>query len=495
MDASDDDATSEEGMTDKAARQHYVDVAPSELRRKARLTDSHDLEKPRYKGVKTSRAEMFGDGDEKDYADGEDQDSEDASTMEGLESSNDEEIDSEEANISAGETDEEKSADDEEREDANEHDEGETEGSTDEHTEGTEVELHGPRKKAHLGDKRFADDTPTATTVAMQEQETLSVMQQIREKREQDANKGRDVQKQIKNWEKALRLRIAFQKIVTDVSRIPPPEELDKFINVAPGARDDLDKVAAELEDIASQILDIRMHLWRHNVPALAEQLDREVRTEASPAKALQDLERVLEPHTTGILMRWSNKIAAASDSRNGTASSRLQLRAMNQNVVDQIQQALAGDGMSRLVDRTRVWRGDAERLGVLADGDESGPQVDAEVFDDSDFYAQLLRDLIENAGMMESGTSTAASDALHSRKRKRNVDVRASKGRRLRYHVMENVQNFMPPIPRTTWDDAQIDRLFSHLASATAPQDPEPEPESEEPPAWSGSDGFRLFG
>ena len=54
----------------------------------------------------------------------------------------------------------------------------------------------------------------------------------------------------------------------------------------------------------------------------------------------------------------------------------------------------------------------------------------------------------------------------LQSRKRKRNVDVRASKGSRIRYDVIEKVQNFMPPIPRVTWDDAQAERLFARLAS-----------------------------
>ena len=38
----------------------------------------------------------------------------------------------------------------------------------------------------------------------------------------------------------------------------------------------------------------------------------------------------------------------------------------MNQGIVDQIEQALAGDGMDRLVNRTRVWRADdVQRLGV----------------------------------------------------------------------------------------------------------------------------------
>lgn len=121
-------------------------------------------------------------------------------------------------------------------------------------------------------------------------------------------------------------------------------------------------------------------------------------------------------------------------------------------------------------------------------------------MFDDSDFYSQLLRDLIDNAGIMEAGTSSAATDALHTRKRKRNVDVRASKGRRLRYDVMEKVQNFMPRIPKTAWDEAQTERPFSRLASVTgAPSNASAAKETIPPQDVADlsahGDGFRLLG
>ena len=70
---------SDEHMTEAAARQHYVDVGPSQMRRKARLTESDALEKPQYKGVKASRAEMFGDGsDDDDDGDDENYDDEES---------------------------------------------------------------------------------------------------------------------------------------------------------------------------------------------------------------------------------------------------------------------------------------------------------------------------------------------------------------------------------------------------------------------------------
>lgn len=475
---SDEDAKeNDEIMSEKAARQHYVDVGPSEMRRKARLTESDVLEKPHYQGLKASREEIFGDA----MGNNEEEEVDDSSDDE--EYLDDEELDEDDLEDLKG---------DEEDQDTKENtDDREDEEDVPEENESSLLHTASNHGSAHAMDQPFA----TATTVAMQEQESLSLMEQIRKKRSQDTKKGQDVRKQIKNWEKVLRLRISFQKVITTVSRLPPPGLLDEYFEAAPSARDEVDAAAAELEDIATQMLELRLHLWKQNLPGVHDDIFKNVRVDASPSKALEDLEHVLQPHINTLLTRWSNKISSAPNSRNGNNSSRLQLRAMNQNVVDQIRQALAGDGMDRLVQRTQVWRADdADRLGVITTESQETRPMDAEVFDDSDFYAQLLRDLIDNAGIMETGASNAASDALHSRKRKRSVDVRASKGRRLRYEVMEKVQNFMPPIPRVTWDEAQTERLFSHLASTTTSYDDAVEPELDEP-TWSENDGFRLLG
>ena len=497
VDGSDEEPReNDENMSEKAARQHYVDVGPSQMRRKARLTESDVLDKPQYQSVKASRAEMF--GDDMDGSNGEEVDDDDDEKN----LDDDEELyDNSQEDAEGEDTEEEENDDDDDDDDENQDisitmdgDQVEEEDEQDEEDVQEENSvLHSASKD---GSKRAKHQhVDAAATVAMQEQESLSLMEQIREKRAQDAKKGQDVRKQIKNWEKTLRLRISFQKILTTVSRLPPSVLLSEYFEETPNARDEIDAAAAELEDIATQMLELRLYLWKQNFSSMSADLSKHVRVDASASKALEDLEHVLEPHINTLLTRWSNKISSAPHSRNSSSSSRLQLRAMNQNVVDQIRQALAGDGMDRLVQRTQVWRADdMDRLGVIATASQESRPTDTEVFDDSDFYAQLLRDLIDNAGIMETGASNAASDALMSRKRKRNVDVRASKGRRLRYEVMEKVQNFMPPIPRVTWDDAQTERLFSQLASTTTASSDTKEPESDEP-TWSENDGFRLLG
>jgi protein AATF/BFR2 len=50
------------------------------------------------------------------------------------------------------------------------------------------------------------------------------------------------------------------------------------------------------------------------------------------------------------------------------------------------------------------------------------------------------------------------------TKKVKKKVDTKASKGRKLRYHVHEKLQNFMVPVPAGYWHQDMIDELYASL-------------------------------
>lgn len=50
------------------------------------------------------------------------------------------------------------------------------------------------------------------------------------------------------------------------------------------------------------------------------------------------------------------------------------------------------------------------------------------------------------------------------TRKEKKAVDTRASKGRKLRYEPHEKLQNFMVPVATGTWHEEMIDELYTSL-------------------------------
>ena len=79
---------------------------------------------------------------------------------------------------------------------------------------------------------------------------------------------------------------------------------------------------------------------------------------------------------------------------------------------------------------------GDEEGLAAAAAarGEERVP----ELYDDADFYEQVLKEFLESAGEAGLGGMGGLAAAAKPAKRRKVVDRRASKGRKLRYHVQQ---------------------------------------------------------
>ncbi|EEB91876.1 hypothetical protein MPER_09697, partial [Moniliophthora perniciosa FA553] len=149
--------------------------------------------------------------------------------------------------------------------------------------------------------------------------------------------------------------------------------------------------------------------------------------------------EHSVHPHLLQTLAKWSSKIQAVAPSvllpanRNAFSKDRQQIKGavqlIDEHLIDQV----------KLLSRTRVWRGKGERLGVSpSDGDE---KQDMEIFDDTDFYQQLLRDVIDSR---DASGATNWMVAQKERREKKKVDTKASKGRKIRYEVHDKLRNFM---------------------------------------------------
>ena len=78
----------------------------------------------------------------------------------------------------------------------------------------------------------------------------------------------------------------------------------------------------------------------------------------------------------------------------------------------------------------------------------------DEEIFDDQDFYNQLVRELLDRrsanlADPIELARKSIELNRLRA-KSKKKVDTKASKGRKIRFNVHKPLVNFMAPIYRT---------------------------------------------
>ncbi|WIA09873.1 hypothetical protein OEZ85_010087 [Tetradesmus obliquus] len=181
-------------------------------------------------------------------------------------------------------------------------------------------------------------------------------------------------------------------------------------------------------------------------------------------------------------LDKWHRRTVLSS----GTAALRGSsgLRALQQSVSSQVA-ALMGDS-AKLVARSQLPLELAPRpLGTPAraqpqpggsddevDADDGRRQPggggrrerarDAETYDEGDFYQQLLKELLEAA---PPGSLPQQLAGARPPKRRKLVDRRASKGRKLRYHVMEKLVGFMAPaeLVAPPFAEQLFGNLFSH--------------------------------
>ena len=143
-------------------------------------------------------------------------------------------------------------------------------------------------------------------------------------------------------------------------------------------------------------------------------------------------------------------------------------MAAMNTPTLEQIEQITSN--MARLVKRTQVARVDAD---ILDQHHEAGVNMEnVNIFDDSDFYHHLLRELIEKKTSVNSDQGQVGQHWLQIQKLrsklKKKVDTRASKGRKVRYDVHTKLVNFMAPVRQSnSMSEAARQELFSSLFGA----------------------------
>jgi hypothetical protein len=143
--------------------------------------------------------------------------------------------------------------------------------------------------------------------------------------------------------------------------------------------------------------------------------------------------------HLTRTLEKWSAKVAAVAPSALLPASrKRFSLMGSTKETVKsvgtQIDDMLQGE-WPVLLSRTRLKRCSGLRVTTEAVGGDNEFEENEEIFDDTDFYQQLLRDVIDSKGR-SSGQSTDWSANQKQKKSKKVVDTRASKGRKLRFVI-----------------------------------------------------------
>ncbi|KIK96501.1 hypothetical protein PAXRUDRAFT_10787 [Paxillus rubicundulus Ve08.2h10] len=409
-----------------ASRAHYTDVGPSALRKlQDRVSD------PKYDGVMTSRKALMGDDDNNN----------------GGEDTEDEELDSQL--------------------------EGDEEEESDLH--GQDITEHEPTSSEQGEDHRSDHEVEASTidasvTRPRDSDQNEDLSSTLRKTHEEDRKKGKAISRQIALWDSLLDGRIRLQKAVTAGNRLPPLSQHADNEDVQAS----LSKMLDEARWLSDELFDFQETLLSTNEsiqppPRKRRRTGEEKCSVANSAARLREasqaaslLECVYHRHLIQTLNKWSSKIQAVAPSvllpsnRNAFSKSNQHIKSAAQL----IDETLADH--TKVLARTRIYRGKGARLDITAA--EGGEQEDPEIFDDTDFYHRLLRDVIDSRGNGSSGNDDWVA-MQKQKKAKKKVDTKASKGRKLRYEVHEKIQNFMVPVAvQGSWHEEQIDELFASL-------------------------------
>ena len=316
----------------------------------------------------------------------------------------------------------------------------------------------------------------------------------------QNAVKGAAVRRQNEVWEKALQTRIVLQRGLNASAKMPTPTYWRALAKADGDVKPAMATCAAAARGALDALCSLQAALIDGN-PAIAEAAGDVVgggkKRKASSAMAAVSKFGLLASPASEVwenvdsvyqrfaafrdvsIDRWHRKAQVQVGKMSAGGS---EMRAFNQSVSAQVASAMRIP--DRLVRKSQppahlapkrlgepegtekaAPTGDRTE-GLDADDLEAAARAEArveEIYDDADFYEQVLKEFLESAGAA-AGLAAAASKPA---KRRKVVDRRASKGRKLRYHVQQKLVNFCAPVELEVpqWAEKIFGQLFASSA------------------------------
>jgi protein AATF/BFR2 len=285
------------------------------------------------------------------------------------------------------------------------------------------------------------------------------------------------VKRQVSLWCELVGFRIRMQQLLSLAMKLPHPGTMAEM-SLSKGAVAQQEQAIAAASSLLSQLVELREATLAPREPG--ERPRKVARGDVPSFAAAAAAAAPQEQH------EWSsvcegNERAAAFYGRTldmwhrqtmPAARAGKQLSAVNQPITEQVRAVMAGG--PRVLQRAQMRPPGVVALGASAPAEQVQDQLDEEIYNDSAFYQQLLINFVSSTATADAMrvADGAGGDLVQDRLRrklsrsgakKRDVDTRASKGRKIRYKVHEKLVNFVAPIPMV---EAPVDteQLFASL-------------------------------
>lgn len=360
-------------------------------------------------------------------------------------------------------------------------------------TDATDMSEEGEHDNEAAEEKEQQDRSELRKIMASEQK---AVAASISAATKQDAEKGRAVKKQRTTFDSLLNTRIKLQKSLIATNTLVAPSQSEEYATQISSAQDALSAAETAAYNLWSSLTTFRDEL---TTARTGEKRKLPSKFDASTPVAdlwayTTEQESQALPQRNSTLQKWSHKARGATAQSQG--SSRLAASAQQATIIDVLTSHLTQP--DRLLKRAQTPRSCAPVQ--LAASTSKNPLPSPLIYDDADFYGLLLKELLDAKSAQDS-TAAANVDLsnMHSMRRdaktkRAGVDVKASKGRKLKYDVHEKLLNFMAPEDRARWGERQTDELFGSLFGARLGLGEDVDEDAEEGEGGDEEAGLMMF-
>ncbi|KAK7858425.1 protein aatf [Quercus suber] len=309
-----------------------------------------------------------------------------------------------------------------------------------------EADYEDEEAEANNGDEEMEQLEEEYKNLKHQE---IDIFNDLKRHKDEDLLKGQAVKNQKALWDKALELRLLVQKAFSSANRLPQEPIRSSFCNSDEGVNTAYSDLITSSKNTLDSLLELQEALLEKN-PSVAESSDGNSERSSKHSEASKNSNAEGDEDGQGIasfrdksIDKWQRKTEVAT----GAAAIKGKLHAFNQNISEQVADYMRDP--SRMLKQMQLRRSTVSVFGTDPDrenctkGEEVQADGDPELLDDSEFYTQLLKEFLETNDPKSS--DFYALKRLQTKKRK-IVDRRASKSRKIRYNVHEKIVNFMAP-------------------------------------------------
>lgn len=337
--------------------------------------------------------------------------------------------------------------------------------------------------------------------------------------KESEVEKAIAIRNQLNLWDSLLQCRIKLQKTLTAANKLPQYNILEHFITHGGSKfKAEIQRTRHIVTKLLGNFLAFQTKLLKsypetrnlekttsecssREVDEISsdsgeeeanESSDNEVQEQKEHDTKHQSLEHYAElishhhkkysEYRNAVVQKWNDKTRVLV----GKVSSR-NFSTFEQSTLKQIEQILSS--RQRLIQRSQLKRSSYNILGQellpqeqkntegsvaftnadnLKKDQEGFKEYSTEIYDDTDYYHQLLRELIERKSSdvtdpVQLGRQWLELQKLRS-KMKRKIDTRATKGRKVRYIVHSKLVNYMAPVSQSVFSEEAKTELFNSL-------------------------------